>query len=135
MKVPITPIGYQVTEWHRRNCGHGAHGMSPAQHAARLLREAVEFCLAAGLGSIGVQRVVEEEIDKELSIDPFVCDESGLIQATKELTDVLILAEVWNGYFGIDMPFEMVKTLERCKSRNWRADEYGVLWRDRTTKS
>jgi hypothetical protein len=83
--------------WHVES---GAHFKRPANHALRLLREAVELCVATGATSQEIREYTEAEIDKSDTRGEFGGNPTAV---PGELADVRILLDVFAGHAGIDV--------------------------------
>ena len=116
-----------VARWHLDN---GASFERPAGHAVRMLREVIEFCVAAGATEEEIGAAVTLEIYKARSRGEFG---GNMLEVPEEWADVAILLKVFAAHFGIDPNYQMRAKLDVLWRRAWEADKDGVLWRPTET--
>jgi len=123
-------ISGEVMQWHQSN---GGSMLRPAGHALRLLREAVELCIASGAAIEEIEDATKSEINRGLEKGEFV----GVINhigMTEELADVTILQMVFAKYLKINLALAIPMKLRILHHRTWTSDKDGVLWRPGRTK-
>ena len=117
-----------IRRWHDVN---GAHFTRPAGHALRLLREVVEFCVAAGASQDEIMVHTMEEINKALERNEFSPDGTmqELSTAAEELADCQILITVFASRAGINLTHEVRHKAVILWGREWEAGKSGALYR------
>lgn len=114
--------------WHRAQGGHMNHERSPAKHALRLLREAVELTIASGASIEEVKSEVLEELRSQHEKGAF--DNAPTREGIAgEVADVGLLLDIFVGYQSIQLGTVIATKMEVNFQRKWAADEFGVLWR------
>lgn len=117
---------YDIARWHSES---GAHFARPASHAVRLLREAVELCVASGAYQGEIREAVNAEINKAiLRGEGF--DEAAI---KEEWADCEILLRAFKHLAKIDEHSEIRKKVDVLWGRRWQADEGGALYRPTDT--
>lgn len=116
----------KVVSWHKKN-GGGVINENLAPHALRLLNEVVELCLACGAKPWEIQYTAAEEIKKQLARGIEMSMDVG-----DEIADVQILTAILAYYARKNLREECEHKLDILHTRKWKADEHGVLWRDKT---
>ncbi|KKL86526.1 hypothetical protein LCGC14_1943870 [marine sediment metagenome] len=127
-----TLLTNQVIGWHLSN-----GGFCPVQeqkyHALRLLHEAVELCLATGADKYETTAVVQDEVVKHMERHGSTTA-INLASVWEEIADVAILLEIFVYYTDVAIDNVVRDKLDVLYERKWKADEHGVLWRDKTTE-
>lgn len=113
-----------VCRWHSVNGGFNDHSL--ANHATRLLREAIELCFAAGSNIYVMREAIEAEFLKEVQ---GTLDGKAPGTVADEWADVAILLKVFAHYASIDQYKAIRDKVDILWQRQWKADEAGVLWR------
>jgi NTP pyrophosphatase (non-canonical NTP hydrolase) len=112
-----------VCRWHAEN---GGHFCRPAGLALRLLREAVELCVAAGAIPAEIAAHTESEISKARERGEI----GGNLDALPgEVADVHLLLDVFANYAGIDIKAEARKKMDINWTRQCEAGASGALYR------
>ena len=125
-------LAREIAVWHGENGGHanaGVHG-----HAVRMLHEVVELCIASGATVEQIMNAVDMEVKKAQERDelPMHVNESyGPSWRTMhdEVADVGITFQIYQNYTNIDDEEQAILKLPVLRTRDWVADELGVLWR------
>lgn len=120
-----------IHEWIAKFGGHGTY---PAAHALKILGEAIELAIAAGANQRDINLVVKAEISKAIS--KFEIKQTFRINpVVEECADVAITLAAFCHHFQIPLNAAVRCKLPILNSREWKADEAGVLRRPERTRT
>ncbi len=127
------PLSTEIVSWHLDNGGFCHIPEVYKYHTLRLLHEATELCLASGATQQDIFEVGEIETNKHAEKN--LPGDIDLENMSEEIADIAILLDVFAYYTRISIDDAVHDKLQILHTRKWRADEFGVLWRDRTQET
>jgi hypothetical protein len=126
----MNPLQNLLGDFHTQRGGHANNGLAP--HACRMLREAVELCIACGASEDAIRESVRVEIDKAKIRNEIRPGHESPEEIYGELGDVGILLNILSNYAQQNLFSCITTKFSVCLTRQWQPDEDGVLWRPGT---
>ena len=111
-----------LIRWHKDN--GGCSGISLAPHALKVLREAVELCVATGASKAGIHEAMLSEVHKADEKNEWGYN-AGAIK--DEVADINISLQIFCHYANIIADDQAEVKYKILLERNWKADEFSIF--------